>query len=369
MFLSGWHDAEEATMEMHGRGGTFGTVARILAALLLLALLVPSAACSQLGLTGNSSSSEQVAQPVPQLLSQSSTGKTSAGAGVGSAGLPAGSSDSVARSAAPAATNVASRQQMIIRNANMRLEVAKVSDAIDKLRAIAKKYSALIAGLAVSTDQSTVVPQPAQPEGQRSTLSSGQPYNGTVTVLVPVAKFDSFVDEVRATGKLLTYSTDDRNVTQEHLDLTARLDNLKAEEARLRTFFANAHTVSDMLAIETELTRVQGQIESMSAQLTYLERQAAMATLTVELVEPKALVRPSGVDWGFGSAITTSVRAFVGMINIILIFIGAVLPLVIIGLAVFFVVRWQVRRARARRTATPEATPQRETDRGEQAAE
>ena len=51
-----------------------------------------------------------------------------------------------------------------------------------------------------------------------------------------------------------------------------------------------------MLAIERELARVRGDIESMTAQLTTMERQAAMATLTIELVEPKPIVRPDQRD-------------------------------------------------------------------------
>ena len=68
-------------------------------------------------------------------------------------------------------------------------------------------------------------------------------------------------------GKVLSESSADDDVTQQHVDLKARLTNAKAEEARLRTFFDQAKSVTDMLAIERELARVRGDIESMTAQL------------------------------------------------------------------------------------------------------
>jgi Flp pilus assembly protein TadB len=181
-------------------------------------------------------------------------------------------------------------------------------------------------------------------------------------IRVPATKYQAFIDEAAKLGKVLIQTENTDDVTQQHIDLKARLDNLRAQETRLREFFAKAKTVSEMLQIENELSRVRGEIESMAAQVAYLERQAAMATVTIELAEPKPLVRPGGVDWGVGTAFTSSVRAFVGTLNVLIVMLGPILAIgLFIVLPAYLIGRfvWRVvRKRRAARTATAPVAPQ-----------
>jgi hypothetical protein len=341
---------------MKRRGIPRTAATRGVALALLLSLATGSAACAQLGSSGSSKTSEGV-QMSPQGAPQAG-GQSVGGAAPDAvrAGLSV-TAPSPTKEAPAVGSGAAKQQQMIIRNANMRLEVPKVTDTVDKIRALAKKYSGVISNVNVSNEQITPpVPQPLEGQTKSSTLSSGQPYNGTVTVLIPVARFDAFTDEVRSLGKLLTFSTDDQNVTQQHLDMKARLLNLEAEEARLRSFFNSAQSVNDMLAIEAQLSRVQGEIESLQAQITYLERQAAMATLTVELVEPATLVRPAGVDWGIGASVTRGVQGFADLLGFIITAVISCAPVWIIVLALALLGISLARRRRARKTASNEST-------------
>jgi hypothetical protein len=183
-----------------------------------------------------------------------------------------------------------------------------------------------------------------------------------VTVRVPAAAFEAFVDEVSALGTVKYQSEATEDVTQQHVDLAARLENLRAEEKRLREFFDAAKNVNEMLAIEQELSRVRGEIESLDAQVKYLERQAAMATVTIELTEPKPVVRPDGESWGFADAITNGFRGAAGVIKIAITALIATSPLWLTGLALLAVIRAIVRRRRASRASgesdrTPPAEP------------
>jgi hypothetical protein len=124
--------------------------------------------------------------------------------------------------------------------------------------------------------------------------------------------------------------------------------------------FTKATKVSDMLAIEQELTRVQGDIESMQAQIAYLERQAAMATVTLELTEPTPLISPAGgTDWGVSKAFTEAVRAFVSTMNDVIVILGPLLALLLfVGVPVWLVI-WVFRRVtrRGRPAHAPVAIP------------
>ena len=185
----------------------------------------------------------------------------------------------------------------------------------------------------------------------------GAALRGWVTVRVPAADLDAFVADVSQLGTVVYQSESTDDVTQEHIDLTARLENLRAQEARLRELVAAATNVEEMLAVEKELWRIRGEIESLDAQVQYLERQAARATVTVELTEKQPVVRPGGSSWGFVEAITNGIQGAVGVLTSTVTFLIASSPLWLTGLLVFFLVRRARRRRRADAATAASAQP------------
>jgi len=208
--------------------------------------------------------------------------------------------------------------------------------------------------LSVTAGQSGVVtPQSLDMAG--GDVSSLTPGSAAITLRVPAARLSAAEQDAAKLGRVLTQSASESDVTQQHVDMAARLKNLRAEEARLRAFLGKAKNVSEMLAIETELSRVRGEIESMQAQLTYLEHQAALATLTISLSEPGALVSPGAGGWGFATAVRDGVRAAVEVTNGMITFVLAVSPLLFLVFLVVLVVWILVRRRRRRKLAATAA--------------
>jgi hypothetical protein len=256
------------------------------------------------------------------------------------------------------ASKIPTADRLVIRNKTLRVEVAAVTAAIDKIRALAKRDGADITEMQVATSSDNQVYRPMA-EGDAASQNSVA-LQAYVTVRVPADKYAAFIDEAAKLGRVLWQGENTSDVTQQHVDLSARLTNLRAQEARLRQFFDKAKNVSEMLQIEAELSRVRGDIESMAAQVAYLERQASMATVNIELAEPKALVRPTGTDWGVAKAFTDSIRAFVGTLNIFIVMLGPALAVgIFIVLPVFLVVRLLLKRSRRRApaAAAPETPP------------
>lgn len=247
-------------------------------------------------------------------------------------------------------------QKLVVVNKTLRIETEDVQAAVTKIRDLATRDGGDITNMQVSQS----VDQPVYPlDYNGSTKSSSSvPLRAYVTIRVPASTYAAFIADAAKLGHVLFQSESADDVTQQHVDMQARLENLKAEQSRLRQLFAKANKVSDMLAIEQELTRVQGDIEAMQAQVKYLERQAAMATVTVELVEPTPLLSPAGNDWGIRAAFTDAVRAFVGTMNDLIVTLGPVLALLIfVGLPAWLIV-WVVRRVmRRRRTTAVAASP------------
>lgn len=244
--------------------------------------------------------------------------------------------------------------RMIIRSKTLRLEVESTAGTVDDIRALVADHGGTVTNLQVATDTDDYVYY-----SNESGSYSSDALRGWVTVRVPADKLEAFFAAATKLGTVKYQSEASDDVTQEHVDMSARLANLRAEEERLREFFDAAKNVTEMLAIEQELARVRGEIESLDAQVKYLERQAAMATVTIELVEPQDLVRPAGESWGFGDAITDGFRGAAGVIKLAITFLIATAPLWALGIVAFFVVRTIVRRRRSRRTpdAAQVATP------------
>jgi len=310
--------------------------AAVLTAAGLVALLLVTAGC---GLAAQRSVDEGVSvapsPTMPEEAADYAGAPSSDGGGVKSEPYsPAGD----------VAANVADADRLVIRTKTLRVEVKDVTASVESIRAAAKKVDGVITALQIAS----AVDGPIYRYDETVGMQSGA-LLGYVTVRVPVKDFEAFVTDVSKLGTVRSQSESSDDVTQQHVDLAARLKNLQAEEVRLRDFFDAAKDVKDMLAIEQELARVRGEIESLDAQVKFLERQAAMATVTIELTEPGSIVSPGGDDWGFRDAVTAGIRGAAQVLKVLIVVVITVAPYALVGLLAFFAIRALV-RARRRRT-------------------
>lgn len=237
-------------------------------------------------------------------------------------------------------TGAGTAQPMVIRTAMLDMRVDEIEGSVKDVRAAAKRNQATIEQLTVTGGDTG--PRPL--EGAQSAYPT--PANATITLRVPADRLDALSRDVASLGTVITQSSSSDDVTQQYVDMAARLKNLKAEEARLRSFFDRARKVSDLLAVERELSRVRGEIEAMQAQVDYLKRQVARATLTVTMTEPGPVIQPSGTDWGFIEAVRRGVQAAAALLTTLLTVLIAVAPLALLVAAVWLLIRWLVRRRR-----------------------
>jgi len=119
---------------------------------------------------------------------------------------------------------------------------------------------------------------------------------GRVVLRVPAENFTGTMTTVEGEGRVLESSTSTQDVTDQVVDLQARLDNLRAERDRLRTLYQRANDTEDVLAVERRLSEVQTEIEQTEARLQNLQRRVAYSTITVEMTEPRP-DRPAPDRW------------------------------------------------------------------------
>lgn len=237
-------------------------------------------------------------------------------------------------------------EQLVIRNAALQLRVKSVDASVPKVRAAAAAAGAQITELNLSAG----VGDPVMPES-----AAQGPSTAYVTIRVPADKLDSLTKTLSGLGTIIAQTESASDVTEQAIDLDARLGNLRAEEARLRTFMKRATKVDDLLAIERELTRVRGDIESMDAQLTYLKRQAARATLSVTLTEPGPVITPAGSTWGMREAITRGFQGAAAVVSGLVMLAISLSPVIAMGIVIWLVIRSLIRSRRRRREAAASA--------------
>ena len=257
----------------------------------------------------------------------------------------AGAADMAMESQAKEAGAVTDSERMIVRNGSIELRVKDVDQTVTRLRAAVKASGGEIADLSISGGVGGEIPVDA------STASEGST-EAYVTIRVPADRLDALVASVAKLGDVVSQAESANDVTEQAIDTEARLKNLRAEEDRLRSFLDRAAKVSDLLAIEAELSRVRGEIEAMDAQLTYLKRQVAKATLTVTLREPVSVVGPESPWYGLREAFSRGVQAAIVVVQVLITVAIAALPLLLlVGLVVWIVValvRHQSRKSAAR---------------------
>ena len=122
-------------------------------------------------------------------------------------------------------------------------------------------------------------------------------HDARIVYRVPTENYSTFVEAVRDEGTVLNFEENAKDVTGQHADLEARLENLRAERDRLRELYEQANDTEDVLAVQRELSDVQGEIESTEARLEALENQIAYATVTVQFHEERPDVTYEADNW------------------------------------------------------------------------
>lgn len=206
-------------------------------------------------------------------------------------------------------------ERMIIYNAYISLETTDINGVLAKIRDLAENYGGYVAGSSRST------------YGVQATAD--------VTIRVPKDKFHAAVQEIESYGKVLDERTTSEDVTEQYIDLKARLENLESQEKRLQEILDMAKTVEEVLEVERELERVRGEIERFQGQINYLERSVAMSVIAVSLIEPSPPFTPSGVDWG--ETLEIAISGFSAVLRGLIILTVSLLPIAIIAVLVYYV--------------------------------
>ncbi len=181
--------------------------------------------------------------------------------------------------------------------------------------------------------------------GQENSTKS----SGSVTVRVPSSELDRVVRDLPSVGEVTRSEVRSEDVTDQLVDVEARIATQKASVERLRVLFERAGTTAEIAQVETELTKRQAELESMQRRSESLKGKVAMATLTVQ-VATVPIAPPKPEEAGFLSALAGGWDALLTVLGGFLIAVGAVLPFAVaLGVPAAVVVYLLRRRRRVTR--------------------
>ena len=107
-----------------------------------------------------------------------------------------------------------------------------------------------------------------------------------ITVRVPENKFDLLVEKISETAeKIDSKNINSKDVTEEFIDVEARVKTKKELEARYKEILKQANRVDEILNIEREIGKLRSEIESLEGRLSYLKNRVALSSLTITYYE------------------------------------------------------------------------------------
>ena len=110
---------------------------------------------------------------------------------------------------------------------------------------------------------------------------------------IPEKEFDEFIENLSRYGTVTSKTISTEDITEELVDVDARLKNLLSLRKRLRELLAQAKKLSEILEIEKELARVQTEIDSIEARKSKLMGRVNYSEVNIHL-EQKTLYGPLG---------------------------------------------------------------------------
>ncbi|MDG4833343.1 DUF4349 domain-containing protein [Solwaraspora sp. WMMD1047] len=180
----------------------------------------------------------------------------------------------------------------------------------------------------------------------------------SLTLRVPADQFARVVDGIAELGEQQHRDIKTEDVTEESLDLDARITTQQARVASGRRLLAEADSLSDLVMLERELASREADLASLEAKKRRLADLVALSTITVTLLGPDAPDdTDDGPDTGFLVGLGAGWTAFLASMGVLLTVLGALLPwLVALGVPAFAVL-WLVRRLGRRSRPAGGAAP------------
>ena len=157
-------------------------------------------------------------------------------------------------------------ERKLIKTGNITFETKNIDSTRNNITAAVKKYNGYI-----SSDDN---------------YTTEERISNTLLVRIPDDNFDSFMaDATRGVRRFDNRSVNLSDVTEQFIDINARLSTKKELEARLLELLKRASAITEIIEIEKQLGELRSEIESIEGRLKYLQNQVSYSTVSITFYE------------------------------------------------------------------------------------
>src|SRR6266540_7512358 len=205
---------------------------------------------------------------------------------------------------------------MVIRTADVSIEVDSLEPAVARVRELAARFGGYVASTQITTGKS-------------------QLRNARLELKIPAQRFDESLSGLAPIGKLENVTVEAEDVGEQFVDVSARMENARRLERRLIDLLSTrTGKLKDVLDVERELARVREEIDRYEGRLRYLRAHAVLSTLTIYVHEPLPVVGHAGSSV-IGEAFKQAWRNFVGLVAAMIRSLGIVIPVAVLVVALW----------------------------------
>ncbi|MEU4618796.1 DUF4349 domain-containing protein [Actinoplanes sp. NPDC023801] len=246
-------------------------------------------------------------------------------AGAGAEAAPAEAKDTAAE-----APNLQIDQRSIIYTGSITIRVEDVNASAAKVTGIATGSGGFVGG------------------DERHSGSGSD--TATIKLRIPADKFTSVVDQLAGLGDEENRGINTEDVTEQVVDLDARIEVQKARLESGKRLLAQAKSLEDLVMLEREVASRESDLASLEGKKRRLSDLTALSTITVVLLDPSATPVDDDDPAGFLAGLSNGWNALVASLGVLLTVLGALLPWIIaLGVPAWAIIHF-LRRHRRRNT-------------------
>ena len=235
----------------------------------------------------------------------------------------------------------AALDRKIIRNADLTMEVASTTDTQQKITSIAEAHGGFV-----------VASEAKQRDGQEPAQRT---LDIKLVVRIPEAQFGAAYNLIRGLAKNVTEDKiTGQDVTEEFIDLEARIKTQKALELQFLEIMKQARKVEDAMEVQRQIAEVRTEIEKLEGRRRFLENRSSLSTITVNITTPKPMVvvPTTGFRHNVGDAIAEGIDVGSAILLFFVRFAIVMIPVgVLVLLPIGLLVRYFIRRTKRMRLA------------------
>ncbi len=162
-------------------------------------------------------------------------------------------------------------ERMIVRNGEMELVVEDITQTVEDITQMSLAFGGYVVSSYIRGEEEEM--------------------RGWITFRVPDDKFETALEELRDMAvRVESEQTYSQDVTEEYIDLQARLANAEATEQQYLALLDKAEEIEDILDIYNYLSRIRSEIEQLKGRIQYLEQTTSTSLISVSLEPEEAVV-------------------------------------------------------------------------------